>query len=74
MIRDIRDQRDPGLLGRALEAITGKSKLSMKYDRHAHTLARVPDYHDPSTSLERYGDPVVRHQERIDAGIEVVLS
>ena len=44
VVKDIRDRRDPRLLGAALLELPGKGKLSARYDKNHSLMLSVPDY------------------------------
>lgn len=72
----MRDIRDPIVLGQSLLNLKAESKLKRLhkvYDRYRDILQGGPVFHDPQSSLERYGDPVALHKAKIAAGLAVEL-
>jgi hypothetical protein len=74
--------RDPTILGGELiESLAEKQRrypalaltASDVLDGEALGFMVVPSFHDPTTSLARYGDPRERHQHRLDTGTEPLV-
>lgn len=70
----MRDLRCPTILGESLieDAEYWNNALSVVYDRFHHAFEACPDYVEP-TVLERYGDPVAKHEALIEAGLAARL-
>lgn len=73
----MRDLRDPNELGTEilnLKATSRLKRVSTVANKFVDYLKAVPHYHDPSTSIERYGDPRERHRDRLERGTEPTVT